>query len=84
LDGERSARAAARYLGALHGQFGDWPLALAAYNAGEGRVRRAMRRSGGNSFGSIAGALPSETQMYVPKVLATIAVREGRDFDASG
>jgi membrane-bound lytic murein transglycosylase D len=84
LDGERSARAAARYLRYLHGLFGDWPLALAAYNAGEGRVRRAMRRAGGDSFEGIAGALPSETQMYVPKVLATIAVREGREFDASG
>ncbi len=74
---EKSARAAARYLRELHGKFGDWPLAFAAYNAGEGRVRRLLRARGGSTFASIAGALPSETRMYVPKVLATIAVRAG-------
>lgn len=74
---EKSARAAARYLRELHGKFGDWPLAFAAYNAGEGRVRRLLQARGGTTFASIAGSLPSETRMYVPKVLATIAVRAG-------
>lgn len=74
---EKSARAAARYLRELHGKFGDWPLAFAAYNAGEGRVRRLLQARGGKTFASIAGSLPSETRMYVPKVLATIAVRAG-------
>ena len=74
---EKSAQAAAKYLKALHGKFGSWPLALAAYNAGEGRVRRLMKSSGGSTFAAIAAALPSETRMYVPKVCATIAVRAG-------
>lgn len=74
---EKSARAAARYLRELHGKFGEWPLAFAAYNAGEGRVRRLLKARGGDTFASIAAALPSETRMYVPKVLATIAVRAG-------
>lgn len=74
---EKSARAAARYLKELHGKFGEWPLAFAAYNAGEGRVRRLLEKRGGKTFASIASALPSETRMYVPKVCATIAVRAG-------
>lgn len=76
-DPDKSARAAARYLKALHGKFGDWPLALAAYNAGEGRVRRTLTARGAKSFPEIAAALPAETRMYVPKVCALIATRTG-------
>ncbi|MFI5335697.1 MAG: lytic transglycosylase domain-containing protein [Opitutales bacterium] len=76
-DPEKSARAAARYLKALHGRFGDWPLTLAAYNAGEGRVRRLLDRQGAKTFAEIALALPAETRMYVPKVLAIMEVRTG-------
>jgi membrane-bound lytic murein transglycosylase D len=74
---EKSAQAAARYLRQLHARFGDWPLALAAYNAGPGRVQRTLEKQGGRTFADIAAALPAETQMYVPKVLATLAVRAG-------
>ena len=74
---EKSARAAARYLQALRAKFGEWPLAFAAYNAGEGRVRRMLAARSGHNFGDISAALPSETRMYVPKVCATIAVRTG-------
>jgi len=74
---EPSARAAARYLRLLHTQFQDWPLALAAYNAGEGTVRRAVERERIRSFDRIAPRLPAETQMYVPKVEATLLRREG-------
>lgn len=81
LEPEKSARAAARYLKLLNGRFRDWPLALAAYNAGEGRVGRALSGAGGRTFEAVADQLPAETQMYVPKVLATIALREGRPFD---
>ncbi len=73
----RSAHAAASYLRYLHGRFGDWPLALAAYNAGEGRVSRELRRRDASDFAGIARHLPAETRLYVPKVLATIQVREG-------
>ncbi len=74
---EKSAQAAARYLRQLHTRFGDWPLALAAYNAGPGRVQRTLEKQGGRTFADIAAALPAETQMYVPKVFATLAVRAG-------
>lgn len=76
-DPEKSARAAARYLRMLHGKFGNWPLALAAYNAGEGRVRRLLTARKATTFAAIAPSLPSETRMYVPKVLATVQVRAG-------
>jgi membrane-bound lytic murein transglycosylase D len=76
-DPEKSAQAAARYLRTLYGEFGDWPLTLAAYNAGEGRVRRLLKQKNADSFADIAAALPTETRMYVPKVCATITVRTG-------
>lgn len=76
---ERSARAAAQYLKVLHKQFGSWPLALAAYNAGEGRVSRTLKAKKASSFEGIQDALPLETQMYVPKVMATVALRENVD-----
>ncbi len=76
-DPEKSAHAAARYLRGLHARFGEWPLALAAYNAGEGRVSRMLAARHATTFAAIAGALPAETRMYVPKVCALIAVRAG-------
>lgn len=76
---EKSARASASLLRRLHGLFDSWPLALAAYNAGEGRVRRALKARDATTFAQIADALPSETRLYVPKVLATLAVRENLD-----
>ncbi|PTX98595.1 lytic transglycosylase domain-containing protein [Opitutus sp. ER46] len=77
---EKSARAAARYLRRLHGRFGSWPLALAAYNAGEGRVSRALAKRQARDYASIADALPAETRMYVPKVCALVAVRSGTNL----
>jgi membrane-bound lytic murein transglycosylase D len=76
-DPDKSARAAARYLRTLHGRFGSWPLALAAYNAGEGRVGRALAARRTTDFAGVASALPAETRMYVPKVHALIATRTG-------
>lgn len=76
---EKSARAAAQYLKFLHAECGDWPLALAAYNGGEGRVLRLMKQYSARTFDQIASHLPPQTQMYVPKVLATVAVREKID-----
>ncbi len=71
-DGRRdlldSTTAALDYLTYLYGQFGDWVLAIAAYNGGEGRVRRALRKSPGADFFDLE--LPRETQGYVPQVLA--------------
>ncbi|MFU8814821.1 MAG: LysM peptidoglycan-binding domain-containing protein [Pseudomonadales bacterium] len=65
--------AALDYLEYLHGYLQDWHLALAGYNAGEGRVRRAVRQSsGGSAFWDLR--LPSETSAYVPRLLALAAV----------
>ena len=77
LRAEDSARAAAKYLRYLHSQFKDWRLALAAYNAGEGTVQRLLKQHKAKTFDAIATHLPAETQMYVPKVEATVLRREG-------
>jgi len=74
-DPEKNTRAAAKYLRQLYARFNDWPLAFAAYNAGPGRVRRTLEQKEAKTYGEIASLLPAETRMYVPKVLATIAVR---------
>jgi membrane-bound lytic murein transglycosylase D len=74
-DPAKNARAAAKYLRQLHARFNDWPLAFAAYNAGPGRVRRTLDQREAKTYGEIASLLPAETRMYVPKVLATLAVR---------
>ncbi len=67
-DGRRdvlqATRAALDYLQNLHGMFGDWELALAAYNCGEGCVARAQGRARGTDYVSIK--LPGETRNYVP------------------
>ena len=77
-DPEKSSRAAARYLRQLYDQFGDWPLVLAAYNAGPSRVRMLLTAHRATSFGEIARHLPAETQLYVPKFEAVLQRREGR------
>jgi membrane-bound lytic murein transglycosylase D len=77
LDPDKSARAAAARLRQLHSHFGDWRLALAAYNAGEARIDALLRKSKTHTFDSIAPRLPAEIQMYVPKVEATLRRREG-------
>ncbi len=67
----RSTAAALDYLSDLYDQFGDWTLALAAYNCGPGNVRKAIRRSGGlKDYWSIRKFLPKETQKYIPKFIA--------------
>ena len=68
----RSTQAASRYLSDLHDQFGDWTLALAAYNCGPGNVRKSLRRSQEEDFWSMKqrGYLPRETRNYIPKYVA--------------
>jgi membrane-bound lytic murein transglycosylase D len=77
LDPEKSATAAAQYLERLHSRFSDWRLTLAAYNAGEGTVRRLMEKHKATTFDAISTYLPAETQMYVPRIEATLLRREG-------
>jgi membrane-bound lytic murein transglycosylase D len=75
-DFERATEAAAKYLKKLHDQFGDWYLAWAAYNAGEGRVDYAIRRSGVRDFWKLSRTrhLKRETRHYVPKLLAAAII----------
>jgi membrane-bound lytic murein transglycosylase D len=77
LQPEPSAQAASKYLRYLYGHYKDWRLALAAYNAGEGTVDRLLKNQKNKTFDAIATKLPAETQMFVPKVEATLLRREG-------
>ena len=64
----------------LHNRFGDWQLALAAYNAGPTRIAKLLRQSSGTTYKAIADRVPLETLAYVAKVEATLKVREGVDL----
>jgi membrane-bound lytic murein transglycosylase D len=70
MDPVKATEAACKYLRDLYRIFGDWELAMAAYNCGPGAVKRAMRRSGGDTFYTIYDALPKETRSYVPQFVA--------------
>lgn len=71
MDPEKATDAACRYLKKLHDIYGDWFLALAAYNAGPGNVNKAIRRSGGKkTYWEVRPYLPRETQGYVPNFIA--------------
>jgi Transglycosylase SLT domain len=76
LHPERATRAAARYLALLYARYEDWPLALAAYNAGERRVDRALARERSADFWRLAdhGLLPRTSRDYVPHFLAVVRV----------
>jgi soluble lytic murein transglycosylase-like protein len=71
---EQATRAAARFLRDLYEKFQDWPLALAAYNAGKQAVERAVQKSRGDDFWSLSSQrlLPEETRNYVPAVLSAM------------
>lgn len=78
---EPSATASAQYLKYLHDRFQDWRLTLAAYNAGEGTVQKLLDRYKADTYDAIAGHLPAETQMYVPRVEAVLRQREGANLE---
>jgi peptidoglycan lytic transglycosylase D len=79
-DIQLSTRAAAKYLSQLYNQFGDWSLVLAAYNTGENRVARSIKRAGHDNFWDLR--LPTQTRNHIPKIIA--AARIGADPEAYG
>ncbi|MFA7383711.1 MAG: transglycosylase SLT domain-containing protein [Desulfurivibrionaceae bacterium] len=75
-DPVKSTKAAAAYLSKLYKDFDSWHLAVAAYNAGEGRIKRAMKQSEKDDFWEIAKSqyIHSETKLYVPQLIAAIMI----------
>jgi membrane-bound lytic murein transglycosylase D len=73
---EKATKAAVAYLGALYKRFGDWQLAVAAYNAGEGKIERAIKKYNSRDFWELArhNYLRLETKRYVPKLIAAIII----------
>lgn len=76
MDPHRATEAAVQYLIDAYEYFEDWSLAIAAYNAGKGGVRRAQRRSRGKTFWGVKRNLPRETRSYVPRFIAATYLAE--------
>ncbi len=82
LDLRMGTAAGLRYLQIQYERYGDWALAMAAYNSGPGRVNRAKRRSGSNNYWKLRKYLPRETSTYVPGfIAATYLATFFRDHD---
>jgi peptidoglycan lytic transglycosylase D len=81
-DPEKATRAAARHLKDLYIEFGDWYLAMAAYNSGPERVRRAIRRAGSSDYWTLSERrlLPRETRNYIPIILAFTYLTKNRQL----
>jgi membrane-bound lytic murein transglycosylase D len=87
MDPEKATRSAARHLRDLYHEFGDWYLAIAAYNCGPGSVERAVERTGYADFWELRarGVLPAETTNYVPIILAmTIMEKNAAEYGIDG
>jgi len=77
MDPEKATIAASKYMKQLYGRFGSWQLAMAGYNAGEGRIARAIKRYKTNDFWKLARhrhPLKRETRQYVPKYMAAVLI----------
>ncbi len=83
-DPEKATRAAARHLRDLYSQFGDWYLAMAAYNCGPGNVQKAVERTGYADFWELykRNVLPTQTKNYVPIILAlTLIAKDAAHYN---
>lgn len=81
LDPQRSTEAAIKYLADLHRRFGNWELAMAAYNMGHGGLSRAIRKYNSNDFWELSryeAGIPWETSLYVPKIAAIAIVMNNK------
>jgi membrane-bound lytic murein transglycosylase D len=81
FDAQRSTEAAVRYLSDLYRRFGNWDLAMAAYNMGHGGLTRAIRKFNTNDFWELSryeAGIPWETTLYVPKILAIAVVMNNK------
>jgi membrane-bound lytic murein transglycosylase D len=80
-DAEKSTKAAVKFLGNLYDEFGDWHLAVAAYNAGPGKINKGLERYDTKDFWSLAeyDYLAMETKRYVPKLIASIIIAKNPD-----
>ena len=87
MDPEKATRASARHLRDLYEHFGDWYLAIAAYNCGDACVDKAVQRTGFADFWELRnrGAIPKETTNYVPIIVAmTIMHKNAKDYNLEG
>ena len=81
-DPEKATDAALEYLWKLHQEFQDWYLAIAAYNCGENRIRRMLKKDSSQTYWDMK--LPGETMNYVPSILAAMIIGENpKDFGFS-
>ena len=79
-DPYRSTSAALQHLSELYDEFGDWTIAIAAYNCGNGRMRAAIKKGKSKNFWKIKSHLPKETQLYIEKFLAAAYSMEYYSF----
>jgi membrane-bound lytic murein transglycosylase D len=81
FDPEKSSRAYARYIKSLYNQFGDWYLAMAAYDWGPGNIQKAVQRTGYADFWELyrRNVMPAETKAYVPQILAAVLMAKNPD-----
>ena len=81
-DFEKSTRAAAKYLKELHSQFSSWPLAIAAYNMGENKLRKKIAQHKTRDFWELSkkSGFPKETKEYLPKIIAALRIIKSPDL----
>ena len=80
FDPYKSTEAGVKYLAELYDTFGDWTIAMAAYNCGPGRMNKALKTSGQNDYWKLRRYIPGQTRDYIPAILATTYVMHYYSF----